>query len=483
LFEFFAATISPAVTGYYSVAVTTPDLPVQLPSYTAFMQTLPIHPQTHPPGLVLFHWLGWRVFDALPGASNALALPLRRLQCHNVALMTLDDPQLASAVIGMLIPLIGAVAVWPIYAFGKHVAGPRTAAVVAAIFPILPLYAMWSSQWDQVFPLLLFAALYLAHTGLDSGSRVRLLASGAVLSLATFLSVGNAVLIVSVGLYGAMWILANRSSNWLRLAIAFVAGCLSVWVVYAIAYGVSVSDLIAVGQRLAFEGTRCPMCPSTTRSYAVWIAWNPIDFATFFSLPLSLLFLARIPALINVVVRGARVDASWRALVVAAVLPFAVLVVTAIVRGEVGRMWGYFGPLFALIALAPQATQSRGTRSTILLGLIALQLLAMYTRWQVTPSFLDEPPERPANFSLIYSVPGELRLRNPLLAWLVTSATLMFTLAVWLDFTPSTRPCPVHTDFRSRCDFGSLRSPSRARAHSPQPPGIYELRSLTCVSF
>jgi hypothetical protein len=275
-----------------------------------------------------------------------------------------------------------------------------------------------------------------------------------VLSLATFLSVGNAVLIVSVGLYGAVWILANRSSNWLRLAIAFVAGCLSVWVVYAIAYGVSVSDLIAVGQRLAVEGTRCPMCPSTTRSYAVWIAWNPIDFATFFSLPLSLLFLARIPALINVVVRG-----------------------------EVGRMWGYFGPLFALIALAPQATQSRGTRSTILLGLIALQLLAMYTRWQVTPSFLDEPPERPANFSLIYSVPGELRLRNPLLAWLVTSATLMFTLAVWLDFTPSTRPCPVHTDFRSRCDFGSLRSPSRARAHSPQPPGIYELRSLTCVSF
>lgn len=94
---------------------------------------------------------------------------------------------------------------------------------------------------------------------------------------------------------------------------------------------------------------------------------------------------------------------GWVSLVIAASLPFAALVISGIVRGEVGRMWGYFGPLFLVIALAPQVAPVIGERrlrgATLLLGLIALQLLVMTTRWQVTPSFLDEPPERAANFA------------------------------------------------------------------------------------
>jgi len=49
--------------------------------------------------------------------------------------------------------------------------------------------------------------------------------------------------------------------------------------------------------------------------------------------------------------------------------------------------------------VAPAIVERRLRGATILLELIALQLLVMYTRWQVTPSFLDEPPERAANFA------------------------------------------------------------------------------------
>ncbi|MBI5564646.1 MAG: hypothetical protein HY870_07115, partial [Chloroflexi bacterium] len=45
LFEFFANTVSPSVTGFHSVAVTTPNLLDQLGHYSDFMSTLPIHPQ------------------------------------------------------------------------------------------------------------------------------------------------------------------------------------------------------------------------------------------------------------------------------------------------------------------------------------------------------------------------------------------------------------------------------------------------------
>ena len=127
---------TPSVTGFYSVAVTTPDLPTQLSTYSEFMLTLPIHPQTHPPGLVVLHWLVWQGFAAVPELANSVALPLRTLQCENAALMTLDNAQLASAISGMIIPVIGGFTVWPLYALGRRLIGTRQAALAAAIFPV-----------------------------------------------------------------------------------------------------------------------------------------------------------------------------------------------------------------------------------------------------------------------------------------------------------------------------------------------------------
>jgi len=437
LFEFFGATVSPAVTGYYSVAVTTPNLPDYFPRYTEFMPTLPIHPQTHPPGLVMIHWLGWRLFEAMPAVSDAIAMPLRALQCHNAALMTLDNSQIASAAVGMLVPLLGAFTVWPMYAFGKRVIGPAAAATASALFPILPAFAIWPGQWDQVYPLFLFLALYLTHTGLEAGSLRRIFAAGVSLSIATFLSVGNAALVVIVGLYGLLWIVVHHQDTTpqkdagqatprklrvlvSRLArprreasdrvwwlIVFALGCASIWIGYAALYRVNILGLITAGTRLAHESTRCPVCPSTTRSYAVWVIWNVIDVATFFSVPLTLLFFTRVPAIIAAIrdsLKGESPDrVRWAPLALAALLTFIVLDVSGIVRGEVGRMWGYFGALFALIAFAPGRgspfTSNIARRPIVWIALVALQLVTMSTRWIVTPSFLDEPPERQASFA------------------------------------------------------------------------------------
>ncbi len=90
---------------------------------------------------------------------------------------------------------------------------------------------------------------------------------------------------------------------------------------------------------------------------------------------------------------------------------------SGIVRGEVGRLWMYFGPLVVLIAVgwsegddssvrslpAGLVTQqraaslrdsSRTTFYVLIIALVAAQLLIMNTRWLVNDSFLDEPPER-----------------------------------------------------------------------------------------
>jgi hypothetical protein len=408
LFEFFSATVSPSVTGFHSVAVTTPNLTEQLAHYAAFMPTLPIHPQTHPPGLVLLQWLSWRWFVGAPIVSDAIAMPLRTLQCHNVALMTLDNPQIASATLGMLIPVLGGFTVWPLFAFGKRVIGLRGAALAAAVFPILPMFALWPSQWDQVFPLFLLGSLYFLHRGLEECSTWRIFSAGVILSCATFLNVGNAVMAVIASLYGLSWWITRRpirqllgrpAAQWGRQIIALGAGGLSIWLTYALIYQVRADELIAVGMRLASEATRCPMCPSTARSYNVWVVWNVVDFAIFLGVPVALLFAARLPMLLKRA--GHRRPTSWAPLALAVLVTFALLDLSGIVRGEVSRLWAYFGPVMVLLACVrdDEASPLSPRRSMVFLGLIALQLLAMNTRWQPYPSFLDEPPIRSATFS------------------------------------------------------------------------------------
>jgi hypothetical protein len=412
LFEFFVNTTSPSVTGFYSVAVTTPDLPAQLPGYAAFMTNLPIHPQTHPPGLVLLHWLGWRGFELAPALADSLAMPLRTLQCHNVALMSFDNPQLASAVTGMIIPVIGGFTVWPLYALGRKLIGSRSAALAAAIFPVLPMFVMWPAQWDQVFPLFLLAGLYFIHTGLEARSIRRFVLAGIIFSCATFLSIGNMIMIVIAVLYASVWWLTRLSWrelfrreaawSWGRQLIGLAAGCVTIWLVYVLVYRVNPVDLLAVGDRLLHESTRCPICPSTNRTYNVWIVWNVVDIAIFLSLPISILLLIRLPALLKGMYGAIRRQCAvaWAPLALVTLLTFVLLDVVGIVRGEVSRLWAYYGPLCLLLALIPVKTfwPTKRTGSAVLIGLIALQLFSMNTRWYAYPSFMDEPPSREANF-------------------------------------------------------------------------------------
>jgi hypothetical protein len=77
-----------------------------------------------------------------------------------------------------------------------------------------------------------------------------------------------------------------------------------------------------------------------------------------------------------------------------------------IVRGEVGRLWIYFGPLVVLLAIGwnEERVNRHSSRSSFYVAIIVLlaaQLLVMNTRWLVNDSFLDEPPER----SVVLSAP------------------------------------------------------------------------------
>jgi len=278
---------------------------------------------------------------------------------------------------------------------------------------VLPMFVMWPAQSDQVFPLLLLTGLYFIHTGLETRSNWRFLLAGVVFSGATFLSFGNAITVVIAALYVIVWWfmqvawreLLKREAvrRWGGQLLAFAAGCAAIWLIYLLVYRVPLIDLLTMSERLLQEGTRCPICPSTHRTYDVWVIWNVVDFAVFLSLPISIVLLARLPALLKTLYTAVRrhKTIAWAPLTAAALTTFVVLDLAGIVRGEVSRLWAYFGPLFLLLALAPVKGiwPSKRTGLVALIGLVALQLFSMNTRWYVYPSFMDEPPSRAMNFA------------------------------------------------------------------------------------
>jgi hypothetical protein len=414
LLEFFGPTVSVHNSGYFTTAVTSPDLNQLLSNFPALMPQLPIHAQSHPPGAEIVHWLVWQTVRAVPPLADFVAMPLRTLQCHNPSIMALDNAQIASASIGMLLPLLGGLAVWPLFAFARRVSNANVAAITVMVFPLLPLFALWMSQWDQVYPLLLFAGLYFAHTGLEKRSWWRILAAGVPLSIASFFSVGNVVLMVIVGLYSLAWLWFQRASlrlsisQSLRLALAFALGCASIWLLYWLFYDVNPINVISTGSRLAFEST------TGTRSYGLWLLGNPIDFTVFLGFPIVSLLLYNL-------IKRVPFPKSLLPIASATFGTLILLWLSGSVRGEVGRLWMYFGPLVVLIAIgwseecyAPDTTHhvSRITFYALLIALIAVQLLVMNTRWLVNDSFLDEPPER----SVVLSAPAWGTLSNTVFA-------------------------------------------------------------------
>lgn len=159
------------------------------------------------------------ISGAWPGRTG-IAMPLRTLQCHNPGIMALDNAQIASAVLGMLLPLIGGLAVWPSFAWGKRVAGSKAAAVAAWSLPHPAVVCDVARAVDWDLSVAADGAVFGAYgfdaavpsTTLPSAQAAPFMSSwciflaGGSVPIALFFK-RNFVLMVIVGLYGAVWLM------------------------------------------------------------------------------------------------------------------------------------------------------------------------------------------------------------------------------------------------------------------------------------
>jgi hypothetical protein len=335
------------------------------------------HAATHPPGPVLFYRATLALCEGSPeltdGLLAAAGVPDREFR------PPATRPARAAALLGALVlGLLGALAAWPVarLAMALGVAGPA-AARLALLWAMLPGPALQTPQFDQALalPIAGAAMLLLTASQRKGGVPWRAVLAGALGGVALFTSYGAAVFLAIGGLAA--------------LAAAEGAATLRRALLGAVAAGVAGLTAFGVPVLLGHHPVRAMLTAlsihreiyTTPRSYALWLLFNPLDFALFLGVPVAVTGLLLLPGTARHVASG---DADtpitrFRLVTLAGV---AALVALGVTRGEVGRIWIPLMPLVLVASLGADGAPDR--RESLVHGaLLAAFTLVIGSYWVI----------------------------------------------------------------------------------------------------
>ncbi|MCB8951742.1 MAG: hypothetical protein H6650_06985 [Ardenticatenales bacterium] len=389
--------VSNQVSGYWTAAqelgpidAALRDYPWRMPTFTADP-----HPRSKPPGIVLFIWGVQQALAKSPTLAQQLGAWARGIRCGDLWLAAQSNVALSSAVVvGVLTPLLSALALWPAYGLAARRWGAAAGWLAAGLTAILPGRFLFTPNFDTVYLMLTLLALYLLDTGVRRRRVVWTFFAGMILSLETFFSLVTGMAGLLAGLFllffaawsnhqetttesaAQSWWATIKSPRWRRFlllhGLALGLGSAVIWAAYGLRFGVS---------PLAIYHAAAPARNDLRRGYGLWLGWNLVDFALFVGLPLIWLA-APWPT------PGKR--RAWLPLALAFWVTLLGFNLTGQIRAEVGRIWLIIAGIPPLLAAA--RPQTNHTRRWLLLSLLCLTW-AMGLRWQVNP--LEWPPPTP----------------------------------------------------------------------------------------
>jgi len=287
----FERLASNPVSGYLTAYQLIDDLPTFLREYPERLATF-----THtnhlnkPPGILLIYWGVGQAMSAMPWISETIGEYSGGILADNQWLIIPTTSELATnSIIALVTPLISVLAIWPAYGIASRRWGTRAGWIAAGLVALIPARLAFAPQMDTIYPFSALLAFYLVDTGLRSEGSIQnegrlqsnkpiwFYAAGLVLSVATFMSPINFVMVALIGLYIVLIFIKDRSDSFLSRTlinnlILFGLGVLTIWFLYWIIFGVSIIDIIlALDPDTIFLG----------RSYWFWLVGSLVDFFLF----------------------------------------------------------------------------------------------------------------------------------------------------------------------------------------------------------
>jgi len=216
LFELYAGTVDPGAAGWHYAAARIEDTDATLRDWPAYMvkaYSYSAHVRLSPPGQVMIYHAANQVFAGWPAVADRLGMPLRAAQCHNLRLMTFSNAELASAWLGMLMPVWGALTVVPLYRLGHRLFGDEATRWSVIWWPLTPAVLMFAPAPNTFYPFLAVMTVALLVKGVVERRMIWVLMAGCVMSCLTFLTLSVLPLlgVVAAVIVGRRWVTAPTS--------------------------------------------------------------------------------------------------------------------------------------------------------------------------------------------------------------------------------------------------------------------------------
>jgi hypothetical protein len=362
-----AIVSSPPATTYFVVSLDVHSTRQWLARYPELMPGLPYHAATHPPGLTLFFLAVRRICAALLPAPGRTLSDLAHVYNQWFGLGMSPSDAAAAVASGMLVALLGAISIIPVYFLARHLIGPEPAVVAAALAAGIPSLLLLSVSSDQMVLLLTTATVALAYSAWRSGKLTISFCAGLAFALGGFATLGFAVVGAWLAIWSVLgWLRARGRSAVCRKLIAQWSVALSgVIAFYLVLYLLTGYRALAVA-RIGLFAHRQATTVEFPRTYWKWVLMNPVEMAVFAGLPLVI---AALWAARRLRATNARPLAMF---LVCWLILLAALDLSGTVRGEVGRIW-----LFLMWPLALGASAGLGEeagRGRAVAALVALQV-------------------------------------------------------------------------------------------------------------
>lgn len=351
--ELAARTISGGATGWHYAATDIDDVSdtmAEWPQFMARYEGQSSHMTTSPPGFPLIYYSISHVLGKNEGLSDALGRPLRAAQCANDRIVGYSmyggysNAELASAWFGILMPLWGALSIWPLYWVGKRFYGEKSARLSVLWWALVPSLSMFSPNPTPLYALMALVIIGLLAEGLRRQQPIWVLVAGLAASISTFFHFTILPIIFMAGLYTLFfhWTQPNNKKwYWpMMMGAWFGMGLASVWAIFYLFSGVGVWEIIAqsFNSHLSLE-----------RPYLPWVLLHLNDFFMFTGWPLVLLAGVGLWQIANHTWQRKVFDEKW-ILSFSAIFTLIVMDISGSTQGEAGRIWLFLAPFLVMIA-------------------------------------------------------------------------------------------------------------------------------------
>ena len=401
LFLLFTRSVSTLTGGYQYASNLVTDLNYALGHWTDFVRQY--HEQmavgsiaTSPPGWIVVYYSATKFFEAIPFLGDTFGSIVRPLECQNLYLMTWSNAQLASAWVMMVMPLITALGVAPLYKLGTAIFNPRVAKWAVIMWPLVPGVAMFSPRFNTFYTLLALVMLVVLWRGLTRRQWGWIAVAGFVTSMAIFFNLSLIPLgllagLLIIGHWGMSGVGLPRVRILIRQLLYYGLGTASVWVIYTGLTGITILDISQLALSIHYV---------LDRPYVPWLFMHPYDMFLFVGLPIAALAVIRIVTGVPHRTGGSvgwftsRRWTSANVFAVASGLTLVINVLSGTARGETGRLWLFFAPCWLLLAVDLMGKCNPPQRRTIF-ALEAACLFSMAAVLRVNFTTLTVPATLP----------------------------------------------------------------------------------------